>query len=181
MGPDGERTRGELSECLSAAAADPAVWPEFLGRLATAVGSNSVGLHREQFDSSGRGRLAFKYGFTNEFKAAYERSYGPRNPVLHSGYSFEPCRSYFREEVCSDEIFLSSEFYDDFLKPHDLFRLFGAIVAPHENAAWVISITGSHQRDTFSTADARLLSALLPQLHTALLLQDRLGMAETRL
>jgi DNA-binding CsgD family transcriptional regulator len=172
----------ELSGAMSAAATDPTVWPTFLEMLASGMDSNAIGLHWETMDRSRRGSITLKFGLAATFTSEYERYYAPRNPIIaHAGDLIVPGQVLPRQEVCPDETFRSSEFYNDFLKPNDVLQILGGTIARRGPDVCMISICGSHRRKAFERPEVRLLEALMPQLRTALVLQDRLGMMEQRL
>jgi DNA-binding CsgD family transcriptional regulator len=172
----------KLSEAISDAAGDPAAWPLFLEKFATAVGSNSVSLHWEKMDADRRSKFAFRYGLAPAASAEYERYYGPRNPVVAgAGDLIVPGRGVLRQEACSDKTFLSSEFYNDFLKPNDFLHVLGGTIAIRGPEICIISVLGSHQREAFTAEDKGLLEALIPHMRTALVLHDRLAAAQDRL
>jgi hypothetical protein len=176
------RTFGQLSEAISTAAADPDAWPAFLELLATAVGSNSIGLHWEQMDSARHGNIAYRHGLAATFTEDYERYYGPRNPIVaRAGALMVPGRALLRQEVCREDTFRSSEFYNDFLKPNDILHILGGTIAHRGPSTCLISVCGSHRRKAFELKDAHLLEALIPHMRTTLLLQNRLGALEQRL
>ena len=173
---------GRLSEAISAAAADPSLWPVFLERFAAATRSDRMILHREVVAGSRKGQFRFTYGATGTLTEEYERYYGPRNPILKSGGSvLVPGRAAVRQEACSEATFLSSEYYNDFLRPNDILQVFGSVLAQDGPSVLMISGTGSHAREPFGDEELRLLRTQIPHLQTAIMLQDRLGMAEDRL
>ncbi len=179
---DESQVIAQLSESISDAASDPEAWPVFLERFAERIGSNSISLHWETMDAARRSRFAFRYGLAAEASEEYERYYGPRNPIVaHAGSLIAPGRGVLRQEACSEEIFRSSEFYNDFLKPSDFLHVLGGTIAMQGPEICMISILGSHKRVAFTEGDKRLLEVLIPHMRTALVLQDRLAAAQQRL
>lgn len=180
------RTLAPLSEAISAAAADPAAWTIFLELFASATRSNRVSLHRVILDASAKARYIATHDTTGEFgdekKRELEQYYAPRNPMIIHGRSvLVPGRPGHRLEACSDETYLSSEFYNDFMRPNDTLQIFGGVLIQNGPASVLLSASGSHRREPFGDPELRLLGALMPHLQTAFLMQERLAMLQDRM
>ena len=155
----------ELSESISAAATDPAEWPEFLEKLASAEGANSIGLHWESMDPLRRGSIALKHGLATTFTREYEQYYGPRNPIIAGAAGLiVPGRAVFRQEACSERRFLASEFYNDFLKPNDILHILGGTIDQRGKDICMSSICRPHDGPLFGRTEAQLLEALIPHM-----------------
>jgi DNA-binding CsgD family transcriptional regulator len=170
-----------LSALISTAATSPAEWPGFLQELGRKIGSELVSLHREELGPSRAGAIAFTYGLTGPQTKEYEY-YAPRNPLFVYGRSIlTPGKARIRQEVCSEEIFLRSEYYNDYLRPIDALNICGGAVAIEGSSLFMLSICGSHKRQPFGESELRVIQTLMPHLQTAVLLQHRLGMLNERL
>jgi hypothetical protein len=170
------RAFGLLSEAIAAAAADPSEWPVFLNFFAGATRSNRMSLHRVKIGERSQARYLFICDRTGTFaeskKEELERHYAPRNPLIRPGH---------RLEACSDETYLKSEFYIDFMRPNDTLQIFGGVIIKTGEASVMLSRSGSHQREPFGDAETRLPGWLMPHLQTAFYLQDRLRVFRDRL
>lgn len=131
-------------------------------------------------------RYLFTYDITGTFaeskRQALERHYAAKNPLIIQGRSLlVPGRPGHRLEACSDEVYLKSEFYNDFMRHNDTLQIFGGVLIQTGHAAVMLSGSGSHHREPFGDPELRLLGAVMPHLQTAFYLQDRLRMTEDRL
>lgn len=174
-----------LSEAISAAAVNPAEWPAFLDRFAAATRSNRVSLHKIELSAAPQASYLFSYDTTGTYteskKRELEQHYAPLNPlVIHGRSILVPGRPGHRLEACSDEIYLKSEFYNDFMRPNDTLQIFGGVLIQTGEAAVLLSASGSHSREPFGDSDLRLLGALMPHLQTTFYLQERLHMTGDR-
>lgn len=174
----------QLSAAIAQAAQQPELWPEFLAMLSSVLGSNSIGLHWESgLRSVRRSQLTFSHGLSTSFRDDFDSHYGARNPIIEraSRKPLSPGLAVLHQSVCPDEILLRSEFYNDFLRPHDIRHVLGCTLTAHGGETCLLSVCASHGRDQFSEEETHLIELLAPQLQTALLLQRKLEVANNRL
>jgi DNA-binding CsgD family transcriptional regulator len=160
------------------ASLDASRWGVFLSQFADAMGGALTSIHLQDVTRA-EGRIASAIRFDPEWVAAYEDHYAAVNPFM-SGPSvalLQPGRTVLGEEVCSDQRLASSDYYNGFLRPQDLWHLCGAILDRSAGLTSNLTTMRSRRHGTFSPVEVRLLQTLVPHLQQALQIHRRLAIA----
>src|SRR5580692_256009 len=112
------------------AALDARLWPDVLTRFADLVnGAQTMFLVQDV--TSQHGNLHPAVRFDPAWQQAYQTHYADQNIFMIRGEQkrlYQPGRVLTGEMVCSDKEVLSSEYYNDYLRPQHMFRTFGGVV-----------------------------------------------------
>jgi DNA-binding CsgD family transcriptional regulator len=153
----------------------PAGWTAALERLTQAFRGSTACLVQQ--DMSRFAGSAVTYGTDGRFHQSYFDYYAKRNVLWRSLSRVAPGTVFSEHDVLGKEAFLKSEFYNDWLRPQDVFatvacKLAGDCGAP---VATVVSIQRPRSAGEFDSADIRLVHMLLPHLQRAGRINERLA------
>ncbi len=163
----------ELVDCIYAAAEDPCHWTTFLDRLGRVTRSPLTALVFENARSR-HASVAQAVGFDPVFAHDYEKYYAARNDWIAASSSFRPGEVITSEQLLPDEVFLKTEYYNDFLRKMDKRYLLGTF--PFRNTVTFahLSLLRPKRRGPFDNTESILLEALVPHLQRALQLHHRI-------
>lgn len=161
------------------AAENPELWPAFLEHLSDALNSKmSVLLHQDA-----RNRSASVGSFVRLDPASaqvYEQHYAARNVFFT--HAREPLLS--GALLCDSDVdertLLRSEYYGDFLEPHDVRHAAGLVVMNERGIVSILSTMRSRNKGAFTAANFTLLRALRPHVQRGFQLHRALCSAEER-
>ena len=167
-----------LVERVYDAALDPSAWPAFLSAYAGASGSVTAGFSYGGPNGCGgsawvnvdpaflRDYNAY-YGSINAYNASVRRlveNLGRRTPVVWIGQS-----------LLADDALEKTEYYADFLRPHDLFHLCGAfLVREGLRISAALSSYRPRRAGPFDRNAIRLAELLTPHVRRAIRIEEKL-------
>lgn len=164
----------DLIEKIYAAAEEPDLWPEFLSALATAVGGSLTTFLVQ--DTQGRqGFLSSAVNCDPEFVRRYDEHYCEKNLwMIHGKNQVVPGAVLTSRVLCSDDIMMKSEFFNEYLEPQNVYEQIGAMFMTNGQRFAAITTMRSRHDGPFEVEKERLLSVLVPHIRRAVLLHDRL-------
>lgn len=167
------------------AAAEPERWPGFMEAFGRAVSAEGVVLWLHDFkdgsadfDGSGASLACFT-GFDPAAIGCYAAHYSGVNVWTQNEDKLPAGSVVTSSMLYADADLVRTEYYNDWLKPQDLFFALGGIVAKQETLAVKFSALRSSRCGTYSEEDLALYRVLMPHLQRAVSLHRRL--AQTRL
>ncbi len=176
-----EKLLVNLIQLIYEAAADPTQWPVFLERLAESVGSptlNFIAHNVKELDVT----LCASVGFDPVWVRAYEEYYASRNVWVQRGWHLlRPGVVVGGPELISDQELIKTEFYNDYLRPKDLFYSYGGIASHEDSVMSYFTAIRSRQAGPFEEREFALLRHLLPHLQTAVRFHQRVAVLEIQL
>jgi len=164
----------ELVDLIYRAAGDPAGWGSLCHRLGEVCDGTTTNVIHRQIPSQ-QSNVSDGWNVDPACVSEYESYYGSRNiwrtfrPHLLSTESVNTS-----EMMCPEELLLRSEFYNDFLRRHDLFHCLVATLRNDETTSSYLTIERPKSSEGFGDEHCRLLRLLVPHLARALQLHDRI-------
>jgi DNA-binding CsgD family transcriptional regulator len=150
------------------AAEDPALWPDALNQIGRRLGAvGKVVAIDDLRDRSNNMAVAV------DIDPAYQRSYHEyyQSINIHMQRArplLTPGRVLATHQFCSDKETLSSEYYQDFLRPQkDWFHIVGGCVAEDRSILSVVSFIRGRRAGPFTDREIGLLESLMPHLRRA--------------
>ncbi|MGH9427410.1 MAG: helix-turn-helix transcriptional regulator [Terriglobia bacterium] len=167
----------ELVGRIYDAALDPGCWATFLTRLADVTQGTSAVIYMDvSFKAS---NVAAAIRLDPHYLSLYEQHYvkvnvlTPRSLKLISEGGVA-----MRQTVCSDEEMLKTEYYNDFLRPLDVFHSMNGLILNREPAPSHIDVFRPRTAEAFDDEDLDLLKTLMPHLQRALSVHQRIATLE---
>lgn len=148
------------------AAIQPSLWPDFMAQLCQVIPSTSSNVHAVEV-TTGVVRLTY-WDLAPETQRLYFERYHHLNlyytrdlPLMRTGLVR---RSH---ETCPPEEAEQTEFYQEFLRPLDLFHLLNVCVLKEGDIAGNLSLARSKAMGMYTDEEAHLLGLLVPHLQRA--------------
>lgn len=168
-----ESDLASLIGAIYEAGMDFSLWPYVLGRIATAFNAHSAGI-------AGQGRtLSECWGFSSaidpEVEKKYIDYYHSVNPVWQRASSTPVGTVQTDTMVVPRRELKRTEFFNDFLVPHQVESMLNAVVLVEEGRQTVVAVRRNPQ---FETDDVRLYKLLAPHLQRAVQINIKLARAE---
>lgn len=168
----------ELVELIYAAAADRAKWPDALERLARALNGQIATLHHQHL-VSWESSFAADWNMDPVAVAEYTAHFAPLNVWFTTRPEFLIEGQVFTNAMlCPDDLLIRTEFYNDWLKPHDMGQALGAMVFKSGPATTSLSIFRPINGSPFDQADLELIYVLMPHVRRACQLHNRIQALE---
>jgi len=167
----------ELVGRIYAAALDPGSWPTFLTRLADVTQGTSAVIYMDvSFKTS---NVAAAIRMDPHYLSLYEQHYVKVNVLTPRSLKVMPEGGVAtRQNVCSDEEMLKTEYYNDFLRPMDVFHSLNGVIFSRGSESSHIDVFRPRGAESFDDQDLDLLKALMPHLQRALLVHHRIATLE---
>jgi DNA-binding CsgD family transcriptional regulator len=165
----------DLVDRIYAAAEAPDLWPDALEGIAEATRSAASILYRNMDAREGGVDVAVRV--PPEAAEAYQEYFHKLDPWGNSPRAatlVKPGTVVDGEELISRPDLETTEYYNDFARPHGLTRVLAGIISKHDSFASVISLIRDDAAEQHSAEDRRLLSALMPHLTRAIQIHRRL-------
>jgi DNA-binding CsgD family transcriptional regulator len=161
-----------LVEQVYAAATEPERWVEFLDTLRATLRGGPAALFVQ--DISGEVSLLLSRGQDPAAVASYEQHYAKTNVWL-AALERAPRRFAASHAILDRGEFERSEFYNDWLRPQDLY--FGAGAVLPRDARWRTNLTVVRSRSSghFDQAELQLFQRLAPHVQQSLAIHRRLS------
>ena len=155
------------------AAADPALWNDVMARLVRETGARS-GIFYDHHSATKRSRVLGVEGFDPHFLDLYERHYGALDPWHKSGLSWPVGSVAQTASLMPDRELRRTEFYQDHLRPQQVFYAMGGPVDRSRVHMAVFGIQGSYENGFFSAEIQAMVTALAPHFRRAYRMQETL-------
>jgi DNA-binding CsgD family transcriptional regulator len=150
---------------------DPACWSDVLRRFTGLMGGHFASLViQDQVTGAGR---SIEIPEVQERRGLYFGYFAACNPLLRiQDFPARP-RIMIDEEKVPKDIFVRTEFYNDFWRKYDFHSNLIARLAIENTNTTVINVLRSARREAFGGSDVEAASKLLPHLVRAVRLADR--------
>jgi DNA-binding CsgD family transcriptional regulator/PAS domain-containing protein len=168
----------DLVGLVYSAAADPAGWPLVLERFAEIMGATHTTFVAQDV-ASDRGTIAAAFRVDPSFQRSFGEHYCRVNVwMTRRKHLMVPGAVATGPTLCPESELLGSEWYNDWLRPQELFHLLGGIVLKDGPRTSVFSSFRPRRWPSWQPDEVGLLKRLLPHLHRALEIHQRLGELE---
>lgn len=173
-----DRVIAELIALLYEAAIDPHAWQEFLKRFADAIGSTTSALFFQDHSSS-QGQITAAHSYDPVYLRQYAAHFAGVNVWLQRMAAQTKSGDIRKsQDACSDSELLRTEFYNDWLRPQDLFFGYGGTILRNGSVTTNVTAMRSRRAGPFGEAETALLELLMPHLQRALQLHHRISTLE---
>jgi len=175
--PQGDRQLS-MTRLIYTAAADDTRWPTVLERLADEYGGSVAGFHY-RLGSQGVIRSARFVGVDPTLGASILTYYSTRNPWVRATQPlFRPGDVIATDDVVSPSSLRRTEYYDGILKPLGLQHGVGACVFKRGEDLLTFTAVRSAAAGPYQGDELRRVRVILPHLHRALRVNERLSQLE---
>lgn len=176
--------REELDEVVAQiyrATTEPEGWNAVMERIGRRIGANLAAVHvHAQGGDAEPATTVGAWGRRVPGLRDYESYYATRNVwVQHGAHLLKPGAILTSEQMCPDELLLSSEFYLDFLRPLDVRYSIRAVLSFDPEPLSYFSAGRPHAARPFGDVERRILGAVTPHLIQAIRIQSRLEANES--
>jgi DNA-binding CsgD family transcriptional regulator/PAS domain-containing protein len=169
-----ETNDGDLLDLLYSAAADPALWTEFLTLLARRMDATAVGLIGHD-PSDQQYTFNAHVGFPVEGLRLYGEYYGAMDPWYARGKDHLIAGVVELGSVlCPPAVLENTEYYSDYLRHYPCFHQCGVIIEKQEQSRAVLTLMRAKEQEDFNDSHLRFLTSLYPHLRRALQVQRRM-------
>ena len=152
----------------------PEIWPTLLKQVADALRSTVASIANHD-PVSLQGTLSVVHGADPQTIEDYDRKFGADNIyVKRARGRLLPGIAVHSGMLCTDQEVLRSDYYDNFLRPHDWFYLAGGAVAMDNDLASLFSVSRPRRKGQFNERELDLLRLLMPHLARASRMHQRL-------
>ncbi len=163
--------------CFDDAGPDPDRWRDSLGAIAAEFGGLAGGVRVEAPDGAVTQTWC---GLSEAFERAYLDHYHRLDPWMPTARSRPVGRCAPSEDFVPGHVLDSSEFYQDFLKPHGLREIVGGIAdRSPDGGITTFALMRADGAPSFDRSDAARLEPFLPRIRRALWIDQRLSELET--
>ena len=170
--PDLPETLANLIDLAYISATDHSKWPEFLNEISCNFREANILLWHSNNKSEDFNITDF-YGYSDLFMRSVTQHYHKINPWMQKKLLVPSGTLHKSEELFPDSDLVNREFYNDLLRPNDLFRGFGISMYNDHRFAF-LSLVRSRRAGAASETELRLLSLLTPHLQRAIQLHEQL-------
>ncbi len=170
-----ESDLASLIGAIYEAGMDFSLWPDVLGRIATAFDAPSAGMARQGETLSEC--WGFSIGVELEYERKYLDYYHRVNPIWQLASSTPVGTVQTDTMVMPRNELNRTEFFNDFLAPQRMESMLNAVVLMEQGRQTVVSVRRHRQ---FEAADVELYKVLAPHLQRAVQINIKLARAELR-
>lgn len=167
-----------------AAALDVSRWPAVLKNMSSVVGAAAGSVWMHDFENSSAnfeladGNVAAFMGFDSESLTSFADYYSGIN-VWTAAEAAHPSGSVVTGSMLfPDDRLKRTEFYNDWLKPQDLFYALGSIVVKEETRAVKLSFLRPERSGAYGTDELAVMKQLMPHLQAAVAMHRKLHRME---
>ena len=177
----GQETFDELISLIYLATTDPPSWTEVLRIVSEGIQAGPCAVQVHGIDLAPAMTVG-AWGLKPDVQLThYEDYYAARNIWLMRGaHLLVPGAVLTGEEMCSEEEFLRSEYYNDFLRPLDVRYSIRAVLTAEPEPLSYLSAGRPHDAKPFGEPQKRKLAALVRHLTQAIRIQERLETLQAR-
>ena len=175
----GSETMLSLVGMIYQAIEEPELWPTVIETFTATVGGEAT-VMLTNYGKETNMDICATAGVESAFIQKYVEHYSRVNIWT------EPCKRLFpvgtvsySHRAVSDARFQSSEWYNDFLKPHGLYHAFGLQIPMRDGYPVTVTTLAPKRRRRFDEREATVLETLMPHLSRALSLHVRLSQMNT--
>jgi DNA-binding CsgD family transcriptional regulator/PAS domain-containing protein len=173
--PSGRHTLFETVECIYATVTAPALWSDALAMISNACGSDVAVLFQQGLSTPGATVIASS-NISPEITSNYVSNYSAKSPFFSETAQLHVTDGVMlSHEIVGDCDLMRTEFFNEFLKPQNLFYGAAGIVAldsPH--SVTVLLTARSKRRKSFRPDERRTLRQLSRVVGRVIQLQSRL-------
>lgn len=170
-----------LIQSIYEAAFDPSRWPLFLGQYAEAIGAPGVAFVVHDRDDHSA-NVYKDYGLDPAWRKPYEEYYAARNVWMQRASAWlRPGVVTGSQQTTTDAELVTTEFYNDFLRPQNHFYSYSGIIAQEGTVTSYLAAVRSKAAGPFQEREFALLRHLLPHLQTAVRLRQRTAVLEMQI
>lgn len=180
MNRDGRAVYVDLVAGAYDAALDRTRWPQFLDSLASVFRSDKGLLWTHDFHDRGadlgcqNANLSASVGFDSQALESFAAYYSYRNVWTANQEGQAEGTTLTSSSLYCDKLLVNTEFYNDWLRPQNLFYAFGSTVTKQGTRAAKMSFLRSKQAGSYDNSELRLFGELMPHLQSALNLHHKL-------
>jgi DNA-binding CsgD family transcriptional regulator/PAS domain-containing protein len=170
----------DLVGLIYEAALDPTLWEGFLKQFADAVGSSGSALFFQDHDSS-QGQISVAYRYEPFYQRQYAEHFAGVNVWLQRMAGQTKSGDIRNSLVaCSDNELVRTEYYNDWLRPQELFFGYGGTILRDGSITTNITAMRARRAGPFGEEETALLELLMPHLQRALQLHRRIAALEAQ-
>jgi DNA-binding CsgD family transcriptional regulator/PAS domain-containing protein len=173
-----DKVAHQLIGLIYESAVDPNLWQEFLKQFADAIGSTTSTLFFQDHDSR-KGEVSVAHRYDPFYLRQYEVHFSAVNVWLQR-LANQTRSGDIRNtlDACSNSELVRTEYYNDWLRPQDLFFGYGGTIFRNGAVTTNIAAMRSRRAGPFGKQETALLQLLMPHLQRAIQLHRRLATAE---
>lgn len=177
---DREKEFIHLLPSLYASAADPHLWQEFLHKLLELTHAHTGMVLA--FDNDSLPVLATQLGVDDKTQSSYREYFFATDIIRERIAALAPAKEAWvcrREQLVSDRELENNEFYNDYMRPQNLYHQMGTTMgeAPGFSVGGLSILRAKHQ-GAFDDSDIAFLQMIAPHMRTAFLLDRKLRTLE---
>lgn len=161
----------DLIALIYEAALAPAHWADVAPALASATHSSIAALC---VDDRGPPLWLMRTDTFGEWAAAYDTYYYKLDVWAQRAARFESSYIFSNQELLADGLLVKTEFYQDWCRPLDIFRVMGSVFDVAEGERWGLGVNRPRRGAEYEEDDKKKLGLILPHLKRALQLRSRL-------
>lgn len=167
-----------LLDRLYSAAQEPALWPAFLELFADHTTDGMVAIHRYDL-SRGAGDASISVRLDPEWGRKYREHYASVNPwMTRDPRRLVPGTFNAAAEALPEHDLLSSEWYQDFLRPQGYRDSLGVVASREDNEVVTLTTLRGAKAGPYGEREREVYRFVLPHLMRALSFEARLRRAE---
>lgn len=166
------------------AALAPHLWPAFLAAFATQFNSPSSMLwaidfkrHSVEIDAGSNDLAAF-HGLDPAAMASFASYYAQRNVWIENPVLHQEGRVVVSSALFPDGQLKKTEYYNDWLRPQDLFYSSAAVVEKRNDRSFNVTLARSEHAGPYTPQELAGIAQLMPHLQAAIALHRRLHRLE---
>jgi DNA-binding CsgD family transcriptional regulator len=161
------------------AAIDPTRWPEFLSRFANAIGGENTLMFSQNLETFEATMAVQSEGlnaavnFDPDFLRSYDEHYSTTNVWVQNEVNLPAGVAVTGPMLYPEKELRKTEFYNDWLRPQNVFHVIGGVVA--RGGAWALKFSSlrPHRAGNFTSDELRLYQLLMPHVARAAHIQRR--------
>jgi len=158
---------GHIIGRIYEAAEDPKVWLDVLRLLGKTLRSTNNVFVLNDAASLG-GAISLSEGTDPKFDRDYNSYYHSVNTILDGLQGrFSPGKILASTDACGDDDLVKTEYYQDFLRPHDLFYFIGGTISQTATSNSLISLGRSHKLGPWTAVEKQTIQFLMPHFQRA--------------
>lgn len=164
----------ELVDLIYAAAGDPELWPKVLERIAAVARGTAGSIHHQDVTSQ-ESNFSSLWNFDPQIVVPYVAYYGARNPHMTTRPNLIRTGAVNTTQMlCPDEVYLRSEYWQDYLRHYDAFPAVAATLRAEGANSSNLTIFRRPDANPFGEEERRFLLILAPHLQRAFQLHTRI-------
>lgn len=164
----------ELVDLIYAAAGDPELWPKVLERIAAVVRGTAGSIHHQDVASQ-ESNFSSLWNFDPQIVVPYVAYYGARNPHMTTRPQLIRTGAVNTTQMlCPDEVYLRSEYWQDYLRHYDAFPAMAATLRAEGANSSNLTIFQRPNAAPCGEEERKFLLVLVPHLQRAFQLHTRI-------